>query len=214
MLTEILGADVSPRSVAFTVRPEALDNARMLVVHRTGVGKTATMIQICDSYFLDRRPKICIFPTTAVCNSFYRELRMERFPNRYSRYLDATGLSDARKGLELQGILRHGRVADEYLAHDEYPSAPLRAFSYTQGGGSASCGQHVNACFKCPDGYAGPFGSRAPRNGGYADFAPLPAGRAPNPFSNKIILMDEVHNLVRPSADILRTPRRLQMLIK
>ena len=33
-----------------------------------------------------------------------------------------------------------------------------------------------------------------------------------NPFSNKIILMDEVHNLVRPSQQILRNPKRMEML--
>ena len=35
-------------------------------VHRTGSGKTGLMIQIADNYFLDRRPKVLIFPTTAV----------------------------------------------------------------------------------------------------------------------------------------------------
>ena len=45
-------------SVAFLCRPQSLPNPRMLVVHRTGSGKTATMIQIADNYFLDRRPKV------------------------------------------------------------------------------------------------------------------------------------------------------------
>ena len=29
-----------------------------------------------------------------------------------------------------------------------------------------------------------------------------------NPFSNKIILMDEVHNLISPSSDILKSSKR------
>ena len=61
--------------MAFLCRPQSLPNPRMLVVHRTGCGKTATMIQIADNYFLDRRPKVLVFPTNAVCASFYRELR-------------------------------------------------------------------------------------------------------------------------------------------
>jgi len=47
--------------------------------------------QIADNYFLDRRPKVLIFPTTAVCNSFYRELRNPRFPNRYADSMHVRG---------------------------------------------------------------------------------------------------------------------------
>ena len=43
---------------------------------------------------------------------------------------------------------------------------------------------------------------------GYADFT----NEGCNPFSNKIVLMDEVHNLVRPSAEILRNEKRMLML--
>lgn len=63
-----------------------------------------------------------------------------------------------RKGLELtSGILRSGRVRPEYLYDSLRPSAPLRAFSYTQAGGQQSCGDRsqINPVFKCPDGYAG-----------------------------------------------------------
>ena len=38
--------------------------------------------EIADNYFQDRRPKILVFPTNAVCTSFYRELRNPHFPNR------------------------------------------------------------------------------------------------------------------------------------
>jgi len=195
-------------TVAYLCRPQSLRNPRMLVVHRTGCGKTATMIRIADDYFSDRRPKVLIFPTNAVCNSFYRELRNPHFPNRYAAYLRRGGFTDARKALELSGILRNGAVAREFVEHPELPSAPLRAFSYTQAGGAASCGARPNAVFKCPDGYSGSYPERLPRNGGYDDFS----NGACNPFSNKIVLMDEVHNLVRPSAEILRNPRRMLML--
>ena len=97
---------------------------------------------------------MAIFPTAAVCQNFYKELKDPRFPNRFASYLDhgPTSLRDlpARKALELPYILRHGRVPDEFLLNPDLPSAPLRAFSYTQAGGSASCGKVgcVNALFK------------------------------------------------------------------
>ena len=148
-----------------------------------------------------------VFPTNAVCASFYRELRNPHFPNRYAAYLETGGFGDAKKALELSGILRNGVVAPEFVAHPDLPSAPLRAFSYTMAGGAASCGARPNAVFKCPDGYAGCYPEKLERQGGYADFA---CGH--NPFSNKIVLLDEVHHLVRPSAEILRNPRRMLML--
>ena len=87
--------------------------------------------------------------------------------------------------------------------------APLRAFSYTQAGGATSCGVRPNAVFKCPDGYAGSYPERLTPLGGYADFK-----CTYNPFSNKVVLLDEVHNLVRPSAEILRNEKRMLMLMR
>ena len=77
--------------------------------------------------------------------------------SRYAEYLAREDkLGAVRKGLELtSGILRCGRVRPEYLHDPLRPSAPLRAFSYTQAGGQQSCGDRINAVFKCPDGYAG-----------------------------------------------------------
>jgi ATP-dependent Clp protease ATP-binding subunit ClpA len=43
--------------VSFLCRPLTFANPRMLVVHRTGAGKTATIVQIANAYFDDRRPK-------------------------------------------------------------------------------------------------------------------------------------------------------------
>ena len=255
------------------------------------------MLRVADNFFNDRRPKLAIFPTSAVCANFYKELQKPHFPNRYASYLErlqtlAAARSEqqlpARKALELPHILRHGRVPDEFLNDPELPSAPLRAFSYTMAGGSASCGKvgHINALFKCPDGYAGGYPRRVARchsrpKGHPSNEPPVPDGYGDydneehrhNPFSNKvravegyrdaarlsesflalacpclprlaparsalltaihtarrrlsllslpllllrrpwqIILMDEVHNLVKPSDEILRNPRRMQLL--
>ena len=195
-------------TVGFVARPTAYPNARLLVVHSTGSGKTATMIRVADNFFKDRRPKVAIFPTSAVCANFYKELQKPHFPNRYADYLGrlqrigaATGMVElpARKALELPHILRHGRVPDEFLHAADLPSAPLRAFSYTQAGGSASCGKVgcINALFKCPDGYDGGYPRKTVPRGrsrlpgdptqwvpnGYEDFNN--AEHRHNPFSNK-----------------------------
>ena len=74
---------------------------------------------------------------------------------RYAQYLykEKKVGPDVRKGLELtKGVLKSGRVSDSYLYDDARPSAPLRAFSYTQAGGMQSCGERssINAVFKCP----------------------------------------------------------------
>jgi hypothetical protein len=136
--------------------PQSDPSQRMLVVHRTGAGKTCTMIRIADNYFNDKRPKVLLFPSPAVCSNFYMELLNHRFPNRYAEYLQREKKLDAvRSGLELKrGGLMCGRVCQEFLDDPLRPSAPLRAFSYTQAGGRQTCGdrQRINAVFKCPDG--------------------------------------------------------------
>ena len=38
-------------TVSFLARPTAYGSARLLVVHATGSGKTATMIRIADNFF-------------------------------------------------------------------------------------------------------------------------------------------------------------------
>ena len=102
------------------------------------------------------------------------------------------------------------------------PPALPPAFVVAQVGGSASCGKvgGINALFKCPDGYAGAYPRKVKRGESKIDGQRVPDGYTDfdteehrhNPFSNKIILMDEVHNLVKPSDEILRNPRRLLLL--
>ena len=116
-----------------------------------------------------------------------------------------------RDSLELKGNLKSGRVGFEFLDNPLMPSAPLRAFSYTQAGGVKATGSaaQINAVFKCPDGYAGEWhfgkGADANKEHGYDEYE-----SDGNPFSNKIILMDEVHNLVNPSPQIANNPVRLR----
>jgi hypothetical protein len=131
-------------TVSFLAHPQSLPSHRMLVCHRTGAGKTATMIQIADNFFRDRRPKILLFPTQAVAKNFYRELRSPRFPNRFNsfaerweRILRVVGKPDmgTKRMLELPHILKRGVVRADFLADASLPAAPLRAFTYTVAGG-------------------------------------------------------------------------------
>ncbi len=134
----LISANFSPsqETVSWLCRPQTYANPRLLVVHRTGSGKTATMIRVADNFYLDKRPKILLFPNKTVCDNFYRELREPKFPNRYANYLDAISEPDARKGLELHGLIKMGCVPEAYLDAPALPSAPLRAFTYTQAGGN------------------------------------------------------------------------------
>ena len=202
------------QTVSWFVHPLSIRNPRLLVAHRTGAGKTCSMIRIFDNFFSDLRPKIAIFPTTAVCNNFYMELLDPKFPNRYAEWLAREDkIDDVRKSLEMaKGVLKSGRVTESYRLDPLRPSAPLRAFSYTQAGGRQSCGERhsINPVFKCPDGYAGgwdysPGETHDPD--GYEEFT-----SDGNPFSNKIILMDEVQNLLQPSPEIQKSKTRVLML--
>ena len=54
-----------------------------------------TMIRIADNYFKDKRPKILLFPSPAVCSNFYMELLNPNFPNQYADYLQREGKMNA-----------------------------------------------------------------------------------------------------------------------
>jgi hypothetical protein len=58
------------KTVSFLVHPFS-PIQRLLVAHRTGAGKTYTMIRVLDNFFYDKRPKVVIFPTQSIANSFY-----------------------------------------------------------------------------------------------------------------------------------------------
>jgi hypothetical protein len=150
---------------------------RLLVVHRTGSGKTFAMIHILDRYFSDTRAKVVVFPRNAVANNFYEKLMAT--PSQYQAFAQAASareraaltLTYFRAKLGMEGEL-HKRGRPGELA------APLRSLSYSKAGGAEVF----------------------PRGKDKTPSMPLMklewSGR--NPFDNKIVLMDEVHNLVRP----------------
>jgi len=203
-------------AVGFMLHPKS-PVTRILVDHPTGSGKTREMIRVLDNFFFDIRPKVPIFPKHPVCRNFYMELL--RWPNRYRDYFcceqpaDAAAAcgkrnwKEARHGLwdlgrlpeeecrrlcvslrdvlEMKHMLHMGRVRracrvafQKRHPGESMPGSPLRAISYTSAGGSFTqvhdCDLPRSALMKV--GYT--------RGSG-------------NVYTGKIVIMDEVHNLVR-----------------
>ena len=105
---------------------------RMLVVHRTGSGKTNTMIQILDNYFDDVRPKIVIVPTDALRDQLYDKL-MET-DNRYSKYIEDVSTGGPKKDrTQVREILEMKNKLPK-RGQPGYLVAPLRIYSYNQAG--------------------------------------------------------------------------------
>lgn len=66
------------------VRPDS-PLTRMLDKMRAGSGKTFNMVRLLHNYFYDSRPKVLVFPNTAVASNFYDEILI--YPSRYKDYL-------------------------------------------------------------------------------------------------------------------------------
>lgn len=161
------------RVASWLAGPETPIN-RLLVIHRTGSGKTHTMVRIAEAYFHDPRPKIIIFPNNELVNNFYGKLF--KMKTAYADFVQAKAarehkaytLSYLQEKLGMEGELSRMGKPGELMA-------PIRPIRYSIAGGSTV------------------LGSNGPQ---------LPIFRimysGGNPFDNKIILMDEVHNLVSP----------------
>jgi len=179
------------------------------------------MISVLDNYFFDPRPKVPIFPKEPVCQNFYVELL--RWPSQYRDFfccmrpedaMSASGAKDwkskrahmwslagladeelrricrvLRDVLELKGYFYMGRMreslraafAQRFPGETCIPGGPLRALRYTSAGGG-------HARLKERDGLPASAMMKIgfDRN-----------GFDTNVYSNKIVIMDEVHNLVR-----------------
>ncbi|RAH13455.1 MAG: hypothetical protein CMB20_004660 [Methanobacteriota archaeon] len=62
------------------IRPENPDVRKMLVLHRTGAGKTITILKTLNNFFFDVRPKFVLFPKENVRDNFYMELMSNPAP--------------------------------------------------------------------------------------------------------------------------------------
>eukprot|EP00931_Biecheleriopsis_adriatica_P082306 TRINITY_DN5573_c0_g1_i1.p1 TRINITY_DN5573_c0_g1~~TRINITY_DN5573_c0_g1_i1.p1 ORF type:complete len:1295 (-),score=324.79 TRINITY_DN5573_c0_g1_i1:44-3928(-) len=223
-------------AVAFLLHPQS-PVSRLLVDHPTGSGKTREMIRVLDNFFLDPRPKVPIFPKEPVCRNFYVELL--RWPSRYRDFFAclrpqdaarAAGLPDMdwrvrraelwdlselpetalkelivnmRDVLEMKGWFYMGRMRRsrreaflERFPNELVPGAPLRALRYTSAGG-----RHANLRL---DGW--PMSALLK-----VAFDRNTAGG--NPYSNKVVIMDEVHNLVRVQTQFGEQLARLRTML-
>jgi hypothetical protein len=202
---------------------------RLLVDHPTGAGKTRTMIAVLDTFYATPRAKLVVVPigvfsTQSVCRNFYKELL--RWPNRYRDYFAclrpadacrASGMLDGngakqlewdfaglpemevrrlcaslREALSMKGAIRKGGVKHGFVeafaqSHPtlQPPAAPLRACSYSA----------AARFYGALDEDDGPLASMM--KFGYD------ASSCGNPYQNKVVLLDEVHNILRASSPMV-----------
>lgn len=185
-------------TVGFCLHPSTTID-RMLVVWRVGSGKTFMMIKVAENYFNDPRPKILIFPTGAVANNFY--LQLMAFDNKYAQVV-LEKIPDARKKLANRSTYSNtlSKIKDILAMTGELGKykrglvsrSPLRAYSYATAGGTSI------------------FKGDTPND---PIFKLLYNGKG-HEFSNKIVLMDEAHNLITPSLRIMKYSDNLKRLKK
>jgi len=201
--------------VQFMLHPQS-PVTRLLVDHPTGSGKTREMISVLDNFYHDSRPKVAIFPKEPVCRNFYLEIL--RWPSNYRDFFSCLRPQDAsrvagtrdwrerrahiwdisdlpdealrdlctnmRDVLEMKGWFHMGKMRrsrrdafERRFPTEKVMAAPLRALRYTSAGG-----QHTELRDGVP---------RSALLKVAFDFEDK------NVYSNKIVIMDEVHNLVR-----------------
>eukprot|EP00697_Spironema_sp_BW2_P001256 gnl/Spiro4/11692_TR6169_c0_g1_i1.p1 gnl/Spiro4/11692_TR6169_c0_g1~~gnl/Spiro4/11692_TR6169_c0_g1_i1.p1 ORF type:complete len:1269 (+),score=378.98 gnl/Spiro4/11692_TR6169_c0_g1_i1:59-3865(+) len=213
-LTDDIRPQPYQRTVSFLVHPYSVAS-RLLMVHRTGAGKTYSMIRILDNFFFDPRPKVVIMPTLAVANNFYLELT--KFPSRYRDFIhnefpqffktqDASTspqVSDRQKiqcvcdALMMRGAFVRGQLRPRYrLDRGDrcLPAGPLRVYTYMRAGGRT-----VTALDK----------NKKPLN---ALIKVMWDEECRNPYTNKIVLMDEVHNMTQEKVRVMNWLEKLEAL--
>ena len=176
------------RTVAWLVHPESAPDYRMLVAHRTGAGKTLSMIRVLSNFYDDSRPKVAIFPEDDVAANFYKALM--HFANPYREYVlrknpelrGVRELSDPDIDTVIKTLALHGHPRS--AGKPGFLAAPLRAFSYRQIGGAAL---QAMSWFR-------------PRAG-----CPQ-TSRGANLWCDKVVVMDEAHNLIKPNEDKFKNP--------
>ena len=171
---------------------------RLLVIHRTGSGKTQSMLAILDNKFTDMRNKIVVFPTQKIADEFYAELihspggkyrkwlLTKMHPDALSSIVNFFGggepppgakPDDRRKAKDARRVMidllaMKGRLRRR--GEDGELHAPIRVFTYGQ------------------------FASSLMRTGRHAMTRSIDGSP---PYSNSIVIMDEIHTLIDPNVD-------------
>jgi hypothetical protein len=168
---------------AFLLRP-SVPISRFLLNWRAGGGKTRGMISILDNYWADPRAKIILVPSVELERNFVGEVL--KFPSRYRDYvvskLGPQVLQDVMNPRKVKQVLSEvtdllamkGRLRQ--AGEPGELAAPIRAMRYTIAGGSTALPKPTNPILKY--GYDGD-----------------------NPYSNTLVIADEVHSLVVPTPE-------------
>jgi hypothetical protein len=163
-----------------------------------------TMISILDTYYDDPRPKILIFPERTVAQNFYSELMDKRFSSKYKTYvIKRLGEGIVKKAMsrdkdtkrkaqkEIEAILAmKGEL--KRAGQPGYLRAPMRAYRYSIVGGRTV------------------FRGALPPNDPVFKIGYTSTRK--NPLDNKIIMMDEVHNMVHLSASVRKFKDKIDTL--
>jgi superfamily II DNA or RNA helicase len=176
--------------IEYLVHPHTNIN-RFLVVHNTGTGKTRSMLRILNNFFFDPRPKLVIVPTNNIKNQFLKQLMMD--DNLYSKaVLDHFKLTKYEELFNKKGELTSEKLdliqkfldMVKTLHKIKNPTgglyAPLTVIRYSIAGGTQilNSGRPKHRIFK---------------NKNYC--------KKNNPYSDKIVIMDEYHNLIKPGIE-------------
>ena len=155
---------------------KTVSNLRLAVLYRTGSGKTLTILKSLSSLFDDRRPKILIFPNVSVQRNFYEELcewsnpYLDFVMNKIGpvQYTDEGNIKQSWYTKMVDILRMKGRL--RRAGKEGELVAPLRCYTYSTAL-SARVMRGDDPLFRRKTGE--------------------------NPYSNKIIALDEAHNLLQ-----------------
>ena len=158
---------------------------RLGVSWPTGAGKTYGIIMVLNNWFYQPKGKVVIFPSNSIVKEFLGDLL--KFDGPWKKFIlsqtsNLTNFTEVQRIISLTGQLSKA-------GSNGFPFGPLRIFSYGQAGGSTAFGQSQNAVFK--------FNKKQ---------------RTSNPYDGVQVIMDEVHNLTRPSTDLKNQIPRIRKL--
>ena len=171
---------------------------RLLVAHRVGSGKTAQIIALLDEFYDDPRPKMVLFPLESQIQQTLVEMLL--VSNWGDNYL-ANEFRKTHKYSDNDERLKDPKTIKKFMLDMgkgiKRGIAPVIFMKHTLAGG-AQTGQNNNpkSRFFKP--------SYAPE--GYENRDPY------NPFDNKIVIIDEFHNLPRPNVGSVVREDKLKRL--
>ena len=192
------------RTASFLFSPKT-PVQRLLVMHRTGSGKTLSMIRCLDNFFKDVRPKLIVFPAYQVAIQFYSELMA--WENQYRTFvLEFLGWSKNQEMVDkcskkrlssaeveaVRELLEFRSQAQGSPALDDFRRNLRDAQAGQEHPFSAGRASWPASPLRVVDNYQS-LGGRTLENAAYLKAWTEKGG---NILSNKVIIVDEAHNLV------------------